>query len=148
VAELADAQDLKSCGPQGPCGIVPHPRHQYSTKTFVALSQALHEELKPDGVRVQAIVPGRDASIPDTLMSAPHHAIHPEVGDHGTHLDPGQRRLELLEAIAAPTYCHEVIAFGAKSEREGTADAGGRADDDRQSVHAVVVGSRQTCPQT
>ena len=29
VAELADAQDLKSCGPKGPCGIVPHPRHQH-----------------------------------------------------------------------------------------------------------------------
>ena len=27
VAELADAQDLKSCGPHGPCGFDPHPRH-------------------------------------------------------------------------------------------------------------------------
>ena len=28
VAELADAQDLKSCGPKGPCGSDPRPRHQ------------------------------------------------------------------------------------------------------------------------
>ena len=28
VAKLADAQDLKSCGPDGPCGFDPHPRYQ------------------------------------------------------------------------------------------------------------------------
>ena len=27
VAKLADAQDLKSCGPYGPCGFDSHPRH-------------------------------------------------------------------------------------------------------------------------
>ena len=27
VAKLADAQDLKSCEPQGSCGFDPHPRH-------------------------------------------------------------------------------------------------------------------------
>ena len=27
VAKLADAPDLKSCGPYGPCGFDSHPRH-------------------------------------------------------------------------------------------------------------------------
>lgn len=27
VAELADAQDLKSCDPKGSCGFDPRPRH-------------------------------------------------------------------------------------------------------------------------
>ena len=34
VAELADAQDLKSCGPEGPCGSDPRPRHHLVSTTY------------------------------------------------------------------------------------------------------------------
>ena len=34
VAELVDAQDLKSCGPQGPCRFKSDPRHEKGFRVF------------------------------------------------------------------------------------------------------------------
>lgn len=64
-----------------------------------------------------------------------HTGVGTEVGDHGTHLDVGKRSHELLEPIATPPHRHEVVAFGAESERESATDAGGGPGNECQPTH-------------
>ena len=41
VAELADAQDLKSCGPLGPCGFEPRPGYLFRRSHRLAWPRSL-----------------------------------------------------------------------------------------------------------
>ena len=48
VAKLADAQDLKSCGPHRPCGFDPHPRHL----PLLGFGLAVRSARPPDGSNI------------------------------------------------------------------------------------------------